>query len=98
MFPVESLSSFPSDPQLSGEWCQSYIVTGVQWPRLSPAHNGALEVENNLSMTSHLNILNILLVLLSPGSPQTMDAYNSTAEVEEAESFFSSMDFHVSSD
>ena len=40
--------------------------------------------------------ITLLLALLPPGSPQTMDAYNSTEEVEEAESFFSSMDFHVS--
>ena len=39
----------------------------------------------------------IILLLLTPqGSHQAMDAYNSTEEFEEAESFFSSMDFHVS--
>ena len=51
-----------------------------------------------ITMTHFLNILSILLALLPPGSPQTMDAYNSTEEVEETESFFSSMDFHVSSE
>ena len=38
----------------------------------------------------------MVLALLPPALTQTMDAYNSTEEVEEAESFFSSMDFHVS--
>ena len=43
-----------------------------------------------------ITTITLLLALLPTGSPQTMDAYNSTEEVEEAESFFSSMDFHVS--
>ena len=47
-------------------------------------------------MRDFLSITTLLLTLLAPGSPQTMEAYNSTEEVEEEESFFSSMDFHVS--
>ena len=47
-------------------------------------------------MTHFLDILHLFLALLPPALTQTMDAYNSTEEVEEAESFFSSMDFHVS--
>jgi len=45
-------------------------------------------------MRDFLSITTLLLTLLAPGSPQTMEAYNSTEEVEEEESFFSSMDFH----
>ena len=73
------------------------------WPRLSPPHNGAVDIWTSyttrtplLSMTHFLDILHLFLALLPPALTQTMDAYNSTEEVEEAESFFSSMDFHVS--
>ena len=55
-----------------------------------------LPQQQNSTMRHFLYITTLLLALLPPGSPQTMEAYNTTEEVEEAESFFSSMDFHVS--